>query len=105
MMENAAAMRTKPDKGWSRENSTAAQRGSTKRSAASVQVYFFIFYINLTRLNHPLLEAADDPCSFPSADDKGSPAEAGLEVGGSELACRSTTLTLPSPDRGTNIMF
>ena len=36
---------------------------------------------------------------------KGSPAEAGPEVGGFELAYRSTALSLPSPDGGTNIMF
>jgi hypothetical protein len=32
-------------------------------------------------------------------------AEAGLEVGGSESAYRSTALSLPFPDGGTNIMF
>ena len=36
---------------------------------------------------------------------QGSPAEAGLEVGEPELANRPTALTLPSPNRGTNIMF
>jgi len=49
--------------------------------------------------------ARKNPCSFPSAAEKGSPAEAGLEVGGHELAYRSTATTLPSPNRGTNVMF
>ena len=46
-----------------------------------------------------------DPCRFSAGAEKGSPAEAGLEVGGPELAYRSTALSVPSPDRGTNIMF
>ena len=40
-----------------------------------------------------------------SGSAKGSPAEAGLEVGGHALAYRSTALTLPTPNRGTNILL
>jgi hypothetical protein len=36
---------------------------------------------------------------------KGGPPRRGWRLGGSELAYRSTALSLPSPDRGTNIMF